>query len=336
MLRGVSPPGTSAQPLLAAAAEDCRRRRCEAAIGRLEEAVRLQPGDAELCYQLGFCYSGGCRQHRLVLPEMAEEYLRHALSLVGTATQSVLRAKILDALGNTLTSYKPPQAIRLREAIAFHQAAAGIYRSHGMSDDWAREEFNQANAWCDLPDTEFPAKWNEAVTHYENALRIRTKDKDPKLYAATALNLGTALRRLPAGPKAENILKAVRCYHAALQIHRPDTSPSQFANVCNNLGNACLSYPARDEASRLRHVRHALLHFERALQVWNCATQPYYFALAQYNRGCAYLRLAASPGSVQKALACLTAARECAASSGHTEIARLAETQAEKIVASLV
>ena len=55
-------------------------------------------------------------------------------------------------------------------------------------DDWAREEFNQANIWCDLPEGNFPEKWPEAIHHYENALRVRTKPADPKRYAATMMN----------------------------------------------------------------------------------------------------------------------------------------------------
>jgi tetratricopeptide (TPR) repeat protein len=330
---GVSLPSTHVESLLEAAEEKCGQRQCEEAIGLLEEAVRIQPGNARLYYQLGFCHSGGCRHHRLVDPDMAEECLRHGLSLVGRSAEPLLRAKILDALGNTLVeSRKGPQTGRLREAIAYHQEAAAIYGSSELPDEWAREEFNQANVWCDLLDSEFPEKWTEAAKHYENALRVRTKDRDPKRYATTVMNLGTALRQLPAGDRSANVLKAIRCYHAALRIYTLEASPSQFANACNNLGNACLTCPARGGAAKRRHVRYALRHFEQALEVWTRAEHPYYCALAQYNRGCAYFRLAASPENVEKALVCLTDAYECALSCGHTEIARLAKAQVDRMV----
>jgi tetratricopeptide (TPR) repeat protein len=323
--------GTHVESLLEAAGQRCGRHECEEAVGLLEEAVRIQPGNARLYYHLGFCYSGGCHQHRLVAPDMAEEYLRHALSHASLAAEPLLQAKVLDTLGN-LRGRQVSDAAALREAIACHQEAAEIYRRSGQSDDWAREEFNQANIWCDLPEREFPEKWTEAIKHYENALRVRTSGRDPKRYAATLLNLGTALRQAHSGDRAANVMKAVRCYRAALRVYTVDAFPYQFAEVCNNLANACLTCRARDKTSQRRYVRYALQHFERALEVWTPATHPYYHALAQYNRGCAYLQLATFPESFEKALSCLTDAYECALSSGHAEIGRLAKAQIAKMV----
>jgi tetratricopeptide (TPR) repeat protein len=337
MYLGVSSSSTPVQSLLEAAEGECREQHCKEAIGLLEEAVRIQPGNAKLYYQLGFCHSGGCRHHRLVDPDMAEEYLRHALSLVGRLAEPLLRAKILDALGNTLLEgHKEPQPTRLREAIVCHEEAAAIYGTSGLPDEWAREEFNQANAWCDLPASEFPEKWAEAAQHYENALRVRTKEKDPKRYAATVMNLGTALRQLPSGERAANVFKAIQCYRAALRIFTFEASPTQFANLCNNLGNACLTYPTAHESSQESHVRYALRHFERALEVWSPAEHSYHYALTQYNRGCAYLQLTTFPESFEKAIFCLTDAYECALSSGHAEIARLAKAQADRMTLPFV
>jgi tetratricopeptide (TPR) repeat protein len=337
MRLGVCSSSPHLQSLLETAEVKCIQQQCEEAIGLLEEAVRIQSANARLYCQIGVCHSGGCRRHRLVDPDMAEEYLRRALSLVGTSAEPLLRAKILDALGNTLVeSRKGPQTARLREAIAYHQEAAAIYGSSGLPDEWAREEYNQANMWCDLPESQFPEKWTKAVRCYENALRVRTKEKGPKRYAATIMNLGTALRQLRLGDKAANVLKAIRCYHAALRICTLEASPTRFANLSNNLGNACLTYPTARESSRKRHVRYALRHFGQALEVWTRAEHPYSYALAQYNRARAYLQLADSPESVEKALGCLTDAHESALSCGHAEIARLAKAQVERMVPPLV
>jgi tetratricopeptide (TPR) repeat protein len=322
---------THVESLLEAAGQKCGRHECEHAIRLLEEAVRIQPGNPGLYYQVGFCYSGGCRRHRLVHQDMAEQYLRHALSQARATTASLLRAKILDSLGN-LRRRRGSDAAAFREALGCHQEAAEIYRRSGQSDDWAREEFNQANIWCDLPEAEFPDKWTEAIKHYENALRVRTRKSDPKRYAATVMNLGTALRQVRSGDKAANIMRAVHCYRAALRVYTVQAFPNQFAEACNNLGNACLSYPARAEASRTRHARYALQHCKRALEVWKPETHSYYYALAQYNRGCACLQLVASPEHMEKALACLTDAFECGRSCGHAEIQRLATAQLESLI----
>jgi len=323
---------THLQSLYEEAERKCNQQQCEDAIGLLEEAVRIQSGNAQLYYQLGFCHSGGCRRHSLTDPEMAVEYLRRALLLVGTSAEPLLRAKILDARGNTLVeSRKGPQTDRLREAIACHREAAEIYQGGDLPEEWAREEFNQANIWCDLPASEFPDKWAEAIEHYENALRVRTRVEDPQRFAATVMNLGTALRQLPSGDRAANVLKAVRCYRQALRVYTLDASRAQFANLCNNLGNACVSYPARDEPARKRHARHAIRHFERALQVWASEENECQYALVEYNRGCAYLRLAA-PEDFERAIACLSEAYERSLSCGRPEIAALARAELERIV----
>jgi tetratricopeptide (TPR) repeat protein len=322
---------TRMQSLYEEAERKCGQQQCEDAIGLLEEGVRIQSGNAQLYYQLGFCHSGGCRRHALTDPDMAAEYLRRALSSVGTSPASLLRARILDTLGNTLAeSRKGPQTERLREAVACHREAAEIYQNWDLLEDWAREEFNQANTWCDLPASEFPDKWAQAIEHYQNALRVRTRAKDPQRFAAAVMNLGTAFRLVPSGDRAANVLKSIRCYRQALQIYTLDASPAQYADVCNNLGNACLSYPARDEPARKRHARDAVRHFERALEVWSSEENECQYALVQYNRGCAYLRLAA-PEDFARAIACLSEAYEHSLSQKCPEIPALARAQLEEI-----
>jgi tetratricopeptide (TPR) repeat protein len=318
--------------LIEGAEDKCNQRQCQEAIGLLEEAVRVQPANPNLFYQLGVCYSGACPSQTLAAPEMATEYLRHALSLVGPSPKSVLRARILNALGNTLgLCQEASTGARLREAIECHQEAAEIYRNNGLPDEWAREEYNLANVWCDLPEEQFPEKWAEAVKGYQNALQVRTIATDPEHHAATVMNLGTAFRQLPLGDHKANVMEAIRCYRDAQRVYGIEAFPRQYAEVCNNLGNACLSFPTEEEGRQKRHAEQAIRHFGRALAVWTCRKHPSRYALAQYNRGCAYLRLATSQENLQRAAACFSQAYDCARSCGRTEIADLAQKNLHRL-----
>ena len=199
--------------------KSCTHHRCEETVDLLEEALRLQPANSELHYRLGICHSGGCRHNSVTNPDVAVEYLRQALSLTASSEDSLFCAGILDALGNSyVCSRQLPKKARLEAALDCHRAAAALYRSRNMLADWAREEYNQGNAWCELPEEDYPDKWQQAILHYEQALQVRTRDKDPMRCAATLQNLGTAYRRLKTGDKAANVMKAAQCYRRALAI----------------------------------------------------------------------------------------------------------------------
>ncbi len=308
----------------------CDQRQCDEAISLLEKANRIVPSDPAIYFHLGFCHSGGCNQHPLVDLGLADAYLRRALLLVGTGSDRLLRAKILNALGN-VCSRSAADAAQLRQAIEYHDEAAKLYAGIGQRDAWAREEFNQAGIWCDLPQGQFPDKWARAIEHYENALRIRTRTHDRQAYASAMMNLGTAWRQLPTGDKQQNVLKAIRCYRRAWRIYKSQTSGTQFAELSNNLGNACTSYPGRDGLTAARHARYAVRHFERALEIWNGDEYGFYNALAQYNLGCAHLKLLSSGGHRGLAITCFAAAAESAKSCGHKEVEQLAGAQLQAL-----
>ena len=271
-------------PSAAIAAETaCTEGRCEEAIELLERALLAEPDNFELLYRLGVCYGGGCR-HPLTRPDMAIPYLRRALRLAPEGS----RAAVLDALGNTLIeSREAPREAALREAVECHCEAAAIYRAQGDLEDWARVEFNLGNFCCELSD------WQAAVSHYRQSLAVRTRAKDPARHAAVLENLGTAYRHLAT---AEDIKKSISCYRRALWDFRPG-QPSRNASVENNLGNAFLSLPG----AAARNARRALVHFERALRILGDDKTCRTWAITQYNRAHAYLRL----GRNEAAAACL-------------------------------
>jgi tetratricopeptide (TPR) repeat protein len=320
--------------LLDKAAESCTNHRCEETVDLLEEALRLQPSNSELHYRLGICHSGGCRHNSLTNPDVAVEYLRQALSLTASSKDSLICAGILDALGNSYAcSRQLPKKARLEAALDCHQTAAALYRSRDQLDDWAREEYNQGNAWCELPEDEYPDKWQQAIQHFEQALQVRTRDKNPIRYAATMQNLGTAYRQLKTGNKITNAMKAAHCCRRALEIFDPSSSPVQCAALCNNLGNAYLSLAMTDEKIRARCARHALQHLDRALRVRTRTEYPVDYAVTQYNRGQAFLLLVTGDpqDNYVKAVSCFQEAHDCFLICGHAKSAKAARQQVQRV-----
>jgi tetratricopeptide (TPR) repeat protein len=320
--------------LLDRATTSCTKHRCKEAVDLLEEAVRLQPANSELHYRLGICHSGGCPHTSMTNPDLAVEYLRHALSLTACSNDPLICAGILDALGNSYAySRQLPKKVRLEAALECHRTAAELYFSRNQLDDWAREEYNQGNAWCELPEEEHPDKWLQAIMHYEQALRVRTLDKNPLRYAATMQNLGTAYRQLNNGDRIANIRKAADCYRRALTVYGASAFPIQYAALHNNFGNAYLSLAVTDEKIRHRCAQRALKHLDRALEVRTRAEYPVDFAVTQYNRGQAFLLLIENgqqEGYV-KAVGCFQEAHDCFLLCGQAKSAKAARQQVQRV-----
>ena len=296
--------------------------------------MRLQPANSDLYYRLGICHSGGCRDNSLTNPTVAIEYLRNALSLTAPSDDSLLCASILDTLGNTyVTARRMPRKARLLAAIDCHGAAASLYQSRAQLEDWAREEYNLGNIWCEMPEDDYPDKWQQAIRHYEQALKVRTRERNPRCHAATLQNLGTAYRRLPDGNPVVNIMKAARCYRRALEIYDRKSSPEQYAALRNNLGNAYLSLAMVGGRNRQRCARHALEHLNRSLDVRTRAEFPVDYAVTQYNRGQAFLLLADGDPEAcfLQATACFQEAHDCFLLGGHAKSARTARQQVQRV-----
>ncbi len=268
---------------------DCGIRSCERIILDLQQAIQGNPDDPNFHYHLGVCYSGACREHAMVSPELALEHLRRAVGAARDLGEPCIRAGMLNLLGITYArSSTLPEKARLLAAIECYEKAAAIYFAQSVFSEWARMQFNLGNAWCEVPANDFPGKWEKAIAHYEQALLFRAREDDPQAYAATQENMGTAYRAQATGDKAANVGKAIQCYRRALRICRANRAPRQWAGLQNNLGNAYLSLPSKSSASV---ARKAIRHFDLALRVRTRERSPFDYGVTQMNRGQAYLHL---------------------------------------------
>jgi tetratricopeptide (TPR) repeat protein len=309
--------------LLDSASELCATRRCGEAVALWEQASSLRPADPGVHYQLGFCYAGGCGARALLDPAIAIFHYRRALALSAKAT-AVGRAMVLGALGNAYASAAGRSRPQLMNAIRCYEEAAEIYAGARKLDDWAREQFNLGNVWCEMPEADFPEKWQRAIEHYERALPVRTRTNDARHYAATLQNLGTAYREVKSGDPHANVRKAIDCYHRAIRALRNVAPARKRADLHHNLGNAFLSLSAM-EAFEDRNVLRALRHFARALSARTKEESPFDYAATQFSRGQAFVRLAArgvgGAHSLDQARVCFAEAIKAFLISGQPDLA---------------
>jgi tetratricopeptide (TPR) repeat protein len=321
--------------LVGRAGQACAARNCARAIDLLECVVRAQPGNLPVYYLLGLCYSGTCGfSHPLICPNLAVAYLRRALALLGE-DGGIVRATILDALGSALVRGRDASPVAAaRTAIECYREAARIYQQCARLDDWARTCFNLGNSLCDLSEMGGEDHWREAVFHYEESLRVRTREKDPERHAAVLENLGSAYRSLSGGAPGDNVKKSIRCYQRALRVYVPASHPDKSAAVENNLGNAYLSLPETDEKTKARNARRALRHFDRALRIQSRDKSSRAYGITQYNRAQANCRLTkASPGGNPKVVAtCLEEALAAFQSCGDNRHLRLVRAQLDRVL----
>ncbi len=189
----------------------CADGRCEDAVRLLERTVRQQPSNCRLYLWLGVCHSGCCGRSRLTDPDFALAYYRQALALAADA-DPLVRAAVLEGLASTcLRSRQLSQTEAVRTAIDCNRHAARIYAGCSKLDDWARQEFNLGNACCDLSEITGEGHWQEAISHYGESLKVRTREHDPERHAAVLENLGTAYRQLRSGDRLANLRKSVNC-----------------------------------------------------------------------------------------------------------------------------
>lgn len=313
--------------------ELCVLHRCKEAVAFWEEASSVTPDDANFHYHLAVCYSRDCHAQGLQDPLVAIYHYRRALALM--PKENVLaRATLLGDLGNTYLLAAPPSKVSLFTSIDCFQQAAEIYRESGRLDDWAREQHNLGNTWCEMPETEFPSKWEKAIGHFEQALAIRTRQKHPEHHAATLQNLGTAYRELKTGNRAGNIRRALHCYCETMRVLRASVASRRWAALHHDLGNAYLTLAFTGE-SRSRNTRRAIRHLNRALTVRTKIQSRFDYAATQLSRGEVFLQKAIAdvgdPCSLNQARACFQEAEDSFTQAGRMDLAEAARERRERV-----
>jgi CHAT domain-containing protein len=124
-----------------------------------------------------------------------------------------------------------------------------------------------------------------AITGYEIAFTVFTRDTSPKQWGTLQNNLGNAYSDRIRGDKADNLEKAIAAYNAALEVYTRTDFPVEWAMTQNNLGAAYLNRIRGDKAENLEI---AIAAFNKALEVYTPADFPVEWARTQNNLGNAY------------------------------------------------
>ena len=124
-----------------------------------------------------------------------------------------------------------------------------------------------------------------AITGYEVALTVYTREALPQQWAMTQDNLAAAYSDRIKGDRADNIENAIAAYTAALTVNTREALPQEWAMTQNNLANA---YSNRIKGDRADNIENAITASTAALTVYTREALPQEWAETLWGLGIAY------------------------------------------------
>ncbi|MCI9888441.1 hypothetical protein JT358_08205 [Micrococcales bacterium 31B] len=220
----------AASPTLAAVSLDAASRlylregQLEPAVVALEAALELlsEPRQASLAaesaLQLGVC----CHQASLERPAWSQRavlaYQRVFKYCDEFSAPETYAAAHLNLASLYLSRPMANVGDQLRYAVSMQslKAARRVYERLGSNEQWASATINLANALVYAPSQHREDNLNQAVDLYDEVLRTRTREEQPRGHAYAQLNLANALAHLGAFDAAEESLGVAREVFTAL------------------------------------------------------------------------------------------------------------------------
>jgi CHAT domain-containing protein/tetratricopeptide (TPR) repeat protein len=133
----------------------------------------------------------------------------------------------------------------------------------------ARERHADELPWAtDQEPEEHLAEIDEAIDHFDAALRWRSFERDPRDWAFTQANLGLAFSRRPGGDRAANLHRALEHYRNAERGYAKAGDHPSHAQVLHNLSSGTLALarlPETPEGDRPGLLRAAVDHARASL-----------------------------------------------------------------------
>ena len=145
--------------------------------------------------------------------------------------------------------------------------------------------FTFSNLIAQFPLGDKASNMEIAITGYEIALTVRTREALPVNWAMTQNNLALAYRERIKGDTAENIENAIAAYNAALTVYTREALPAKWAATQNSLA---ITYYSRIRRDRAENIENAIAAYNAALTVYTREALPVDWATTQNNLAIAY------------------------------------------------
>lgn len=188
------------------------------------------------------------------------------------ARNHLMLAHLFARLGNVASNRK--RAIELGEG-TLKLTPAG-------SADWAMTQNNIGLAWSRLPTGDISENLRNAITYYDRALTVYTKESHPEEWARAHSNLGYAWSEILAGNRTESVQKGMAEYRLAQQVYTKEAFPDPWASTQENLGVALADLPT---GNRTQNLQNAIADCSAALTIYTREHSPANWAHANSNLG---------------------------------------------------
>ncbi len=122
-----------------------------------------------------------------------------------------------------------------------------------------------------------------AIAGYEAVETVFTREKFPKDWATTQINMANVYGDRIKGDKPENLESAIRLYQAVLQVHTSEDFPQDLVATIQN--NLAVTYRDRIKGDKAENLEKAIAYCKAALEIWTSEKFREYWAMIQNTLG---------------------------------------------------
>lgn len=132
---------------------------------------------------------------------------------------------------------------------------------------------NIGNIWQMFPSGRRGEQLRKAIKHYNNALKVYSRDTHPTHWAATQHNLGNVRAKLVNTGQSEHLYQAIKHYEKALEVLTRESHDTLWANTQWSLG---ATWPRYALGSRDQNLTYAIVATKGALTVYDSEAFPHF------------------------------------------------------------